>query len=123
MSVLSLAEASMPRVLLSAAGWFEQAVSGNAALLVATIAVGAIGFALFTGRLPVRQGLAALAGCFLLFGSAAIGRALRGLGGPVYAASEANSPPDSSLVTLPTVPPERDPYAGAGLVYPSGEPR
>jgi type IV secretory pathway VirB2 component (pilin) len=114
MIVPSLAEAPVPPVLPSAASWIEQAITGNAALLMATIAIATLGYALFMGRLPIRQGLAALAGCFLLFGAPTIGRALQQLGGaPIAAVPDGQ---EGNLTALPTAQLQADPYAGAGLV-------
>jgi hypothetical protein len=55
----------------------------------------------------------------LLFGATSIGKALMGLpggGSAQLGSQERESVPKQ--VPLPTVPPERDPYAGAGLVSP-----
>jgi type IV secretion system protein VirB2 len=111
-----------PGALVTAANWLQQVVAGNAAMLLGVIAVAFLGLAMFNGQLPVRRGLVVVAGCFLLFGAPSIGRALlrlpaepSGLERPVERA-EAPRP-------LPTVSPDRDPYAGAGLLYSSGDPK
>lgn len=114
MTVATLAEPASQRALPNAAAWVEQALSGNAALLLGSISVAALGYALFTGRLPVRQALATVAGCVLLFGAPAIGRALRDLDGPKEAIQPSPTPMNGP--NLPNVPRNEDPYAGAGLV-------
>lgn len=114
MTVATLAEPASQRALPIAAAWLEQAISGNVAFLLGSIAVAVLGYALFTGRLPVRQALATLAGCVLLFGAPAIGRALRNLDGSKEAVQQSATPMNGP--TLPNVPRNEDPYAGAGLV-------
>jgi type IV secretory pathway VirB2 component (pilin) len=106
-----------PGALVTAANWLQQVVAGNAAMMLGVIAVAVLGLAMFNGQLPVRRGLVVVAGCFLLFGAPSIGRALLGLpnGGSSEIAALAGEPVPKS-VSLPTVPPQRDPYAGAGLV-------
>jgi type IV secretory pathway VirB2 component (pilin) len=108
-----------PGALVTAANWLQQVVAGNAAMLLGVIAVAVLGLAMFNGQLPVRRGLVVVAGCFLLFGAPSIGKALMGLpggGSAQLGSQERESVPKQ--VPLPTVPPERDPYAGAGLVSP-----
>lgn len=108
-----------PGALVTAANWLQQVVAGNAAMLLGVIAVAVLGLGMFNGQLPVRRGLVVVAGCFLLFGAPSIGRALLGLPNAEpkeVAASEGEPVPKP--VSLPAVPIDRDPYAGAGLVSP-----
>lgn len=111
-----LTEATSPRALPAASAWVEQALSGQAAIVLASIAVAALGLALFTGRVSVRRALATLLGCFLLFGAPTIGRSLHALE-TAEAADVGNAPP--AVQELPTAPPVNDPYAGASVI-PSG---
>jgi type IV secretory pathway VirB2 component (pilin) len=105
-----------PGALVTAASWLQQVVAGNAAMLLGVIAVAVLGLAMFNGQLPVRRGLVVVAGCFLLFGAPSVGRALMGL--PSGKPAEADALAGEAVPSLPTVPPKRDPYAGAGLVGP-----
>ncbi len=114
MTLATLSEPGSQRALPAAAAWLEQALSGNAALLLGSIAVAGLGYALFTGRLPVRQALATLAGCFLLFGAPIIARSLLTLERTRLA--EQSTARATSSTNLPSVPRNEDPYAGAGLV-------
>jgi len=106
-----------PGALVTAANWLQQVVAGNAAMMLGVIAVAVLGLAMFNGQLPVRRGLMVVAGCFLLFGAPSIGRALLGLpnGGPAEVVASSGGA-DPKQASLPTVPAERDPYAGAGFV-------
>ena len=106
-----------PGALVTAANWLQQVVAGNAAMLLGVIAVAILGLAMFNGQLPVRRGLVVVAGCFLLFGAPSIGRALMGLSDD-QAANIRPAHVDSHVRSgqIPNVPPQRDPYAGAGLV-------
>jgi type IV secretory pathway VirB2 component (pilin) len=111
-----------PGALVTAANWLQQLMAGNAAMLLGVIAVAVLGLAMFNGQLPVRRGLMVVAGCFLLFGAPSIGRGLMGLPSAELAMERRDEPPDPPR-PLPTVPPDRDPYAGAGLLYSSGDPK
>lgn len=111
-----------PGALVTAANWLQQVVAGNAAMLLGVIAVAVLGLAMFNGQLPVRRGLVVVAGCFLLFGAPSIGRALLGLPSAEPVVERGFEPVDA-LRPLPTVPSDRDPYAGAGLLYSSGDPK
>ncbi len=106
-----------PGALVTAANWLQQVVAGNAAMLLGVIAVAVLGLAMFNGQLPARRGLVVVAGCFLLFGSPSIGRALMGLSYD-QAANVRPAQVEANALShqIPNVPPQRDPYAGAGLV-------
>lgn len=117
MMAADLSAPMSPGALVTAANWLQQVVAGNAAMMLGVIAVAVLGLAMFNGQLPVRRGLVVVAGCFLLFGAPSIGGALLGL--PSNGSTEVGAAAGEVVpkpVSLPTVPPERDPYAGAGLV-------
>jgi type IV secretory pathway VirB2 component (pilin) len=106
-----------PGALITAADWLQQVVSGSAAMMLGVIAIAVLGLAMFNGQLPLRRGLAVVAGCFLLFGAPAIGRALMGLpNGAAPELQEAAPLMEKSTAPLPEIPAQRDPYAGAGLI-------
>ena len=106
-----------PGALVTAANWLQQVVAGNAAMTLGVIAVAVLGLAMFNGQLPVRRGLVVVAGCFLLFGAPSIGQALLGLSND-QAANVMPAHVQANVRTdqIPNVSPQRDPYAGAGLV-------
>jgi type IV secretory pathway VirB2 component (pilin) len=58
--------------ILAALTWVQGTLLGNVATSVAVIAVAMVGFMMLTGRLNWRLGATVIAGCFILFGSAAI---------------------------------------------------
>jgi type IV secretion system protein VirB2 len=123
MIMASLSDAASPPVLAGLAAWVEAVLTGTWPALLASIAVAALGYAMFTGRLPLRQALATLLGCFLLLGAPGISRALRGQPEAVPAAMEQAPRATAVSQDLPVIPPEADPYAGAGLFYSAGDPK
>ena len=58
--------------IVAALAWLQGTLLGNVATAVAVMAVAAVGFMMLTGRLPVRRGMVAILGCFILFGAASI---------------------------------------------------
>ncbi|MDP9421349.1 MAG: TrbC/VirB2 family protein [Pseudomonadota bacterium] len=109
--------------LLAAARWLEGLVQGPVATTVALLAIASTGLMMLTGRLPVRRGLAAVLGCFILFGAPAIARGIMGAA-PAVANPEPLPLPAIVTFTAPTFTPppppppppvNHDPYAGASI--------
>jgi len=116
----SLADPPEASPILAAVTWVESALLGTVATGVATIAIAALGFMMLTGRLPVRRGMVAILGCFILFGAAGMARSIRsGLAEvagapeavPIAYAAPAPAPPPAP----PPPQPAADPYAGAAV--------
>ena len=117
----SLADPPDSSVLLPAVGWVEHALTGTLAVVVATIAVAFVGFAMLSGRVDMRRGAIIFIGCFILFGASAIANGLRSAGDATsgeYPSSE--TVPPRPAVTQPLLPASPnpsyfDPYAGASV--------
>lgn len=62
--------------IVAGVAWIEQALLGTAATAVAVICVAGLGYALLTGRVPVRRAITVLVGCFILFGAPGIAAGL-----------------------------------------------
>jgi type IV secretion system protein VirB2 len=118
----SLADPAGPSVLAAAVRWLEGTLLGTAATSVAVISVAAVGLMMLAGRIDLRRAMTVIAGCFILFGAAAIAagiQAVAGLAGTAPAAAEPDFSP-SPLAALPPPPPPQparpanpDPLAGA----------
>lgn len=113
-----LYEAGSKPALLAAMDWITGTLFGSAATALCIIAVALIGLMMLTGRLPLRQGLRTIVGCFVLLGAPVIAAGLMG-------SFDAASPreivvpplePGSALAPRKDLPPATyDPYAGASL--------
>ena len=94
--------------------WVAGTLLGGVALGLCILAVAYIGFLMLLGRLPVREGLRVVLGCFILFAAPVIASAFVGLANqdtPLQQASAAIE--DNPRGELP--PADYDPYAGASL--------
>ena len=119
----SLADPPESSPILAAVTWVQGALLGTVATGIATIAVAALGFMMLTGRLPVRRGMVAVLGCFILFGAAGMARTIRsgladvaGAPEPVPVAYAAPPPPSAPPPVAPKPPsPPADPFAGAAV--------
>jgi len=111
--------------LVAAVLWVQGTLLGTVATAVATIAVAALGLMMLTGRLPVRRGLTAIFGCFILFGAARMAAGVRdgvtGIGGDIAWAPPPPAPVPAAVVAPQPVPapakppPSADPFAGAAV--------
>ncbi|MDP2129910.1 MAG: TrbC/VirB2 family protein [Methylophilaceae bacterium] len=112
----SLFEASGEAPMAESARWIEGVMLGEIALGVCVIAAAFIGALMLTGRLPLREGVRIVVGCFVLLGAPLITAGfVQGRGGVIEAAG---LPPfavqiENSRSNLP--PADFDPYAGASL--------
>lgn len=119
--VASLLDPPASSVLLADVAWIQGTLLGTLATVLAVIAVAAIGFAMFTGRIDLRKGLTVVVGCFILFGAPAIAAGLLELTDREAAVdTRASGPPVPLAVVpppLPTAPKNQlfDPYAGAAV--------
>lgn len=101
----------------NAIGWIQAVTLGTVAMVIAIIAVAAIGMLMLTGRFELRRGIVVILGCFILFGARGIGDALGGL-----VSSDPGIVPAFPITSLAIPAPASDmpvqgydPYAGASL--------
>ena len=119
MSPTFLADPTGDSALLGAVSWIRDTMLGEAATVVAIVAVAAVGAAMLAGRVDVRRGLTVVLGCFVLFGAGTIAAGIRSAidtadgGGPDRVAAAVPAPPPP--VPVPPRPPVDDPYAGASV--------
>jgi len=120
--IQSLADPPGSSPILAAVTWVQGALLGTVATGIATIAIAALGFLMLTGRLPVRRGMTAILGCFILFGAASMARTIRAGLGDLAGAAEppvayATAPPPRALPPppAPRPQPQADPFAGAAV--------
>lgn len=121
----SLADPPGSSPILGAVLWVQGALLGTVATAIATLAIAALGFMMLTGRLPVRRGMIAILGCFILFGASAMAASIRSgladIGGapepvPVaYAPAPAPAPRPQPVPPPPPPAPPADPFAGAAV--------
>lgn len=112
----SLFDVPASPALGSAVGWLSNALLGSVATGLCVIAVALIGLMLMTGRLPIRDGLRVVLGCFVLLGALVIASGLHGV------VEEAMPSAPAEPLTIETTsasagrpPANYDPYAGASL--------
>lgn len=67
--------------IVSALGWLQGTLLGNAATAIAVMAVAAVGFMMLTGRLNWRFGATVIIGVFILFGAASIVAGIQSVAG------------------------------------------
>jgi type IV secretory pathway VirB2 component (pilin) len=119
----SLANPPGSSPILAAVLWVQGVLLGTVATVIATIAIAALGFMMLSGRLPVRRGMVAILGCFILFGAASMARTIRSGLGDLAGAAEppiaySTPPPPAPRPALPPAAPPRapaDPFAGAAV--------
>jgi len=111
----SLFEPSASSPIASSVDWINGVLFSQIALGLCVLAVAFVGVLMLTGRLPLRQGMRVMLGCFVLLGAPMIAVGLMG-------SLEDRS---ASLPVAPEVavesprgelePADYDPYAGASL--------
>ncbi|WP_428334177.1 TrbC/VirB2 family protein [Novosphingobium sp.] len=102
--------------LAASVGWIHDLLTGSVGISLATLSIAWVGFALLQGRLPVRDGVRIILGCFILFGSTIIASGFLQMANPSIAKLPVAAAPGApSSVPLPSKPPAFDPYAGASV--------
>lgn len=113
----SLFEAGGEAPMVGSARWIEGVMLDEIGLGLCVIAVAFIGALMLTGRLPLREGVRVVIGCFVLLGAQAIAAGLiQGSGGRTD--SSTLVPPIAVVTEVPRAympPADYDPYAGASL--------
>ena len=100
--------------LADAIGWINGVLLGNLAVSLCVLAVALIGLLMLSGRVPVRQGMRVVLGCFILLGAPVIAAGLSG----VWQRASPATPEPVAVTQQPRsdLPPaDYDPYAGASL--------
>jgi type IV secretory pathway VirB2 component (pilin) len=102
--------------LVEAAGWVSNLLTGSLAISIAMLAIAWLGFVTLQGRLPWRDGLRIVLGCFILFGSSTIAAAFLQLASSNQSrVIEVPRATTAKSVAIPARPPVFDPYAGASV--------
>lgn len=109
-------EASGSQVLETGANWLVSLMTGSLALGLCVLAIAVIGLLMLGGRLPVRDGLRVVLGCFVLLGAPAIAAAFMTAGQETSQGPGSPDPPRQLADPREDLPPSAfDPYAGASL--------
>lgn len=114
----SLFEAGGGTPMVESARWVEGVMLGEIALGVCVIAVALFGTLMLTGRLPLREGMRVVIGCFVLLGAPVIAAGFVVGGGSEVRIEPSVQPSnngsiDTARPPLPAA--DYDPYAGASL--------
>ncbi len=108
-------------VLGAAIRWLQGTLLGPMAVIVAIIAVAAIGFMMLTGRIDMRRAVRVVLGCFIIFGASTIATGIVAAlsSSPSGPGQNAMGPPPfdgpPAAVPVNSVPAVTDPYAGAAV--------
>lgn len=104
---------------MAAVNWLEGTLLGIVATTIAIIAVAGIGLMALFGRVSVRQSVATILGCFILFGASSIAAGIASVTQGETASGFEAPPVVRADVAPPSRPPDRpanyDPYAGAAV--------
>lgn len=109
-------EGSGTPAIETSANWLASLMTGGLAVGLCVLAIAIIGLLMLGGRLPVREGVRVIFGCFVLLGAPIIANAFVMTGEylvPKQITTEANRPLPAPARELP--PSAFDPYAGASL--------
>lgn len=109
--------------LVASVDWLNGLVLGSLAAGLCVIAVAAVGLMMLGGRLPLRQGMRVILGCFILLGAPVIAAGFMGVWleisqAPVIVSQSVIIPPAAPREVAPSAPPPAsafDPYSGASL--------
>ncbi len=98
------------------ANWLAQLATGSLATALCVLAIAVIALLMLSGRLPVRDGLRVVLGCFVLLGAPLIAEAFVATGRGLDASAPAANPQRDLTDPRTDLPPSAfDPYAGASL--------
>lgn len=102
--------------VVASVDWINGLLLGSLAVGLCVIAVAVVGLMMFGGRLPARQGLRVILGCFILLGAPVIAAGFMGVWQEAYApATEPISLVEYAEPRQELPPAFYDPYAGASL--------
>lgn len=109
-------EASGWQAVVGGANWLVSLVTGSLALGLCVVAIALVGLLMLGGRLPIRDGLRVVLGCFVLLGAPVVAAAFVTAGQEVSEAPVPPEPPRQLSDPRGDLPPSAfDPYAGASL--------
>ena len=114
----SLFDAGGGAPMVESARWIEGVMLSEIALGVCVIAVALFGALILTGRLPLREGMRVVLGCFVLLGAPVIAAGFVVGGGSEVRIEPSVQPSDNGSIDTarPSLPAaDYDPYAGASL--------
>jgi type IV secretory pathway VirB2 component (pilin) len=117
----SLADPPPASAIGAATGWIGDLLFGPLATSIAIVAIAWIGFAMLSGQIDIRRGLAVVFGCFLLFGAWGIADGLRSSATVQSGSTAAAAPPPPTYLAPPASANNTnafDPYAGAAVMPP-----
>ena len=98
------------------ANWLMQLATGSLATALCVLAIAVVGLLMLGGRLPVRDGLRVVLGCFVLLGAPLIAEGFVATGRGLDASAPAANPQRELTDLRKNLPPSAfDPYAGASL--------
>lgn len=108
--------ASSAEPFQGAVDWLTGTLLGNIAVSFCVLAIAVLGLMMFTGRLPVREGLRVVIGCFVLLGAPLIAAGFAGawsgaIDGPAVQVAPLPDPSPRAELS----PADYDPYAGASV--------
>lgn len=109
-------EAPDSQTVEAGASWLVSLMTGSLALGLCVLAIAIIGLLMLDGRLPVRDGLRVVLGCFVLLGAPVIAAAFVTAGQDISQTLGSQEPPRQPANPREDLPPSAfDPYAGASL--------
>ncbi len=111
----SLFEPTGAQPLGEASAWLTGTLLGDLATGVCVIAIAVVGLMMMGGRLPVREGLRVVIGCFILLGAPTIAGGLMREDGANEGYTSLAIPESSSDPRGELPPSDYNPYAGASL--------
>ncbi|MEM9501419.1 MAG: TrbC/VirB2 family protein [Pseudomonadota bacterium] len=105
-----------PVALNDSVSWIDAVLFGEIALGLCVLAVASVGAVMLTGRLPLRNGLRVVVGCFVLLAAPMIASGLIEIGSNTVPEIVPSEPPAIDNPPRDELPPASyDPYAGASL--------
>lgn len=110
----SLFEPERSNTLETSLAWIDGLLFGEIAIGMCTLAMAAVGGLMLTGRLPLRDGLRVVIGCFVLLGAPVIAAGIVGGSGNRELETTPTGPPAADNPPRGNLPPANyDPYSGA----------
>lgn len=107
--------------LVTASHWLVALITGSIATTLLTLAIASLGFAMLTGRLPLKRAGMTILGCFLFLGASSTAAALMQWSGSETPVDRADAEIFNPTVELKSerkvvLPDNYDPYAGAAVM-------
>ncbi|QDK35974.1 TrbC/VirB2 family protein [Sphingomonas sp. IC081] len=102
--------------LASAIQWLADLLTGTLGVSLAIVAIAVAGLMMLQGRLGIRDGARAIAGCFIVFGAPIMAKGLWENTRPQSSPIEIEAPPPFVAPEMPAkTSANPDPYAGASV--------